>query len=89
MTLAALAALAAAGGGMMSDDDMRALREATGAEFGQLWLSSMIKHHQGAIAMAEQEQQAGKYRAAVELAGRIMSTQQAEIDEMQVLLGTA
>lgn len=38
--------------GMMSTDEMEDLQGASGAEFDQMVLA-MIKHHQGAIAMAE------------------------------------
>ncbi len=74
------------GGGMMSEEDMAALESATGAEFDRMFLEMMIEHHEGAIDMAETEVADGEYAEAVELAEAIVSTQQAEIDEMQALL---
>jgi len=72
--------------GMMSECDMAALGEVTGAEFDDVWLNSMIEHHEGAIAMAETEQSAGLNPDAIRLAGQIIEAQQAEIDEMNDLL---
>jgi uncharacterized protein (DUF305 family) len=46
----------------------------------------MVKHHEGAITMAQQEIDSGQFPAAVEMARAIVSSQQAEIDEMQALL---
>ena len=39
--------------GMLSAADLAALRGASGAEFDRLFLTDMIRHHQGAIAMVE------------------------------------
>jgi uncharacterized protein (DUF305 family) len=47
----------------------------------------MIRHHHGALAMAQTEHQNGKFADAKKLAGIIISAQQAEIMEMQQLLG--
>ncbi len=73
-------------GGMMSDDEMGALGAARGGDFDRLWMTSMIRHHQGAIEMATIEQRDGQAPEAVDLAGRIITAQQAEIDEMNELL---
>lgn len=73
--------------GMMSADDMTALEEASDADFQALWLEMMVEHHTGAVEMAEAEQEDGRYRDAVELAGRIVESQTAEIDAMEQLLG--
>ncbi|NYI99795.1 uncharacterized protein (DUF305 family) [Nocardioides thalensis] len=71
--------------GMMSAEDMTALQDATDAEFQDLWLTMMVEHHEGAVEMAETEQDAGQYRPAVELADRIVTTQTAEIEQMERL----
>ena len=73
--------------GMMSADEMKQLDKASDAEFQNMWLQMMIKHHEGAIAMAKTEQQDGKFAAAVSLARSIITSQQAEIDQMKQLLG--
>lgn len=72
--------------GMMSTADMRQLESATGDAAARLFLEQMTEHHSGAIAMAEQEVDAGAYPEAVALAETIIKTQQAEIDTMQGLL---
>ncbi|MBA2773682.1 MAG: DUF305 domain-containing protein, partial [Nocardioidaceae bacterium] len=51
--------------GMMSDGEMKKLDVATGAEFDQMFLTMMIKHHTGAIEMAKTEQSDGKNPDAV------------------------
>ena len=40
--------------GMLSEEEMNRLRDARGAEFDRLFLSSMIQHHRGAVSMVEQ-----------------------------------
>jgi uncharacterized protein (DUF305 family) len=73
--------------GMMSADEMSKLESASGAEFDKLFLEGMTKHHEGAITMAKTEQQKGKYEAAKTMAGEIITSQQAELDQMKRLLG--
>jgi len=74
--------------GMMSEQDMTALQNAQGVEASKLFLNQMIKHHEGAITMAQTEIKDGQYPAAVELARAIVSTQQKEIDTMKGILTT-
>lgn len=74
--------------GMMSDDDMQALEAATGAEASKLFLEQMVKHHTGAIDMAQTEIADGKNADAKAMAETIVSTQTDEITTMQDLLAT-
>ncbi len=74
------------GMGMMSDAKMTELRAATGAEFDKLFLTGMVEHHEGAVAMARTELDKGKYEPAKELAQAIIDSQEKEITEMQGLL---
>lgn len=74
------------GMGMMSDQDMAKLEKATGAEFDRMFLTMMIKHHEGAVAMAEEERAKGAYAPAKTMAGAIITAQNAEIAEMRRLL---
>lgn len=74
------------GHGMMSEADMAALQNAPGAEAGKLFLEQMIKHHEGAITMAQQEIDKGQFPDAVGMARTIVTSQQVEIDEMRALL---
>lgn len=71
--------------GMVSAEDMAGLEDASDAEFQDLWLALMVEHHEGAVEMAESEQDGGQYRPAVELAGRIVKTQTAEIERLERL----
>ncbi len=74
------------GMGMMSADEMQQLAEASGAEFDRMFLTMMIKHHQGAVTMARTELRSGQYPPARQLAQKIIDAQQAEIATMKNLL---
>lgn len=72
--------------GMMSEGDMKALESAQGTEAARLYLTQMIAHHEGAVAMATSEINDGTNADALALGKDIVSAQQAEIAEMQGLL---
>jgi len=74
--------------GMMSSEEMAALEAAESPELERLFLEGMIVHHEGAIAMAETELTGGESADAKALAQDIIDAQQAEIGEMETLLGT-
>ena len=74
------------GGGMMSEADMDTLDKANGKDAARLFLTGMIKHHQGAITMAQQEMANGQNPAAIALANKIVTDQKAEITTMRRLL---
>ncbi|MEV5766438.1 DUF305 domain-containing protein [Micromonospora sp. NPDC052213] len=73
--------------GMMSDADMKKLAAASGREFDRQFLTMMIAHHEGAVTMARDELARGVNAEAKALAQQIVTTQQAEIDTMQKILG--
>lgn len=73
--------------GMLTAEEMTGLESASDAEFESLWLAAMIRHHQGAIEMADQQQAEGKFPEAVALAATIAAAQEAEIAEMERLFG--
>ncbi|MFW0794211.1 DUF305 domain-containing protein [Gordonia sp. CPCC 205515] len=73
--------------GMMTDDEMAAMRDATGATFDRLWLEGMIRHHEGAIGMANAELADGQDPTTKALANRIKLDQTAEIAQMKKILG--
>ncbi|MEO6122193.1 MAG: DUF305 domain-containing protein [Ilumatobacteraceae bacterium] len=73
--------------GMMSADDMDMLSSAMGVGFDKIWQEMMIKHHDGAIAMAQAEKANGSNPEALALADQIIVAQQTEIDEMTANLG--
>lgn len=73
--------------GMMSAEEMTRLEKASGKAFDTAFLQLMVKHHEGAVAMAKTEQSDGKYQPAKDMAGAIISSQSAEITRMNQLLG--
>lgn len=72
--------------GMMSGADFDELENAPDSEFQTMWLEMMIAHHEGAVEMAQDQQESGQYKAAVDLAGTVVDTQTAEIEKMKSLL---
>lgn len=74
-------------GGMMSAEQMTALENSTGTEFDTAWLDMMIAHHQGAIDSSTQIQADGQSTQVRDLAGKIIAGQQAEIEQMNAMLG--
>lgn len=73
--------------GMMSGDDFDELENVPDSEFQTMWLEMMVEHHEGAVEMAQEEQDNGQYKPAVDLAGAVVETQTTEIDTMKTLLG--
>jgi uncharacterized protein (DUF305 family) len=75
-----------AGHGMMTDQQMQQLEQSSGAAFDKMWLEMMIEHHAGAVEMSMQEISDGQNPQAITLAQAIVTTQQAEIEQMQQML---
>ncbi|MFI6214488.1 DUF305 domain-containing protein [Nocardia brasiliensis] len=73
--------------GIMTPEQMSALQAASGPDFDRQWLTMMIEHHTGAIAMAETELADGTNGDAKALARSIIDAQRAEIDTMRGMLG--
>ncbi|MFD4605067.1 DUF305 domain-containing protein [Streptomyces sp. NPDC058464] len=73
--------------GMMSDKDMTMLKQAKGTDFDTMFLTMMVEHHQGAVEMAGTEKAKGAYGPATSMAAGIVTAQNAEIKEMNKLLG--
>jgi uncharacterized protein (DUF305 family) len=72
--------------GMMSEEQMTQLNSATGADFDRMFLQMMTEHHKGAVTMAQTEQQQGQNPQAMQLADSIVTSQTAEIDQMNQML---
>lgn len=75
------------GGGMMTAEEMQQLKDSSGKAFDTAFMEMMIKHHEGAVEMAKTEQADGAYAPAKEMAGQIITSQSAEIEQMNKLLG--
>jgi uncharacterized protein (DUF305 family) len=73
--------------GMVDQVTLNKLQTLTGPEFDRLWLTSMIDHHRGAIAMSQDEIAHGKNPDVIYLARTVIASQQAEIDQMKKMLG--
>jgi len=74
--------------GMMTADEMEALMNSSDVEFQDMFLEMMKEHHEGAIEMAETELAQGESPDAIDLAASVVTTQQAEIDQIDQLLGS-
>jgi uncharacterized protein (DUF305 family) len=75
--------------GMLTAEQMKALAAATGPEFDHLFLTGMIQHHSGALAMVKDlfaSQGAGQDPQLFDFASDVDNTQQAEIDIMKHML---
>ncbi|MFC9910536.1 DUF305 domain-containing protein [Streptomyces sp. NPDC127197] len=73
--------------GMMDQEDMDELMKASGKGFDSMFLTMMVEHHEGAVEMATTEKEKGRYGPAKKVAEDIITTQNAEIEEMNKLLG--
>ncbi len=71
--------------GMASSEELSALDAATGTAADCLFLELMIRHHEGAIPMAQALVELGSNDRAVQVAEGIIQTQSAEIDLMTSL----
>ncbi|MFE6905278.1 DUF305 domain-containing protein [Streptomyces erythrochromogenes] len=73
--------------GMMTAEQMDGLKNASGAAFDTAFMELMVEHHEGAVAMAKTEQAQGAFPAAKAMAEAIVTSQSAEIAQMNKLLG--
>lgn len=75
--------------GMLTAEQLEELEEARGREFDRLFLSSMIQHHQGAVAMVQELFStfgAGQDETVFKLASDINVDQITEIERMKRML---
>lgn len=70
------------GGAMMNRDQMRQMM-GTSVDFDRMFLQMMIPHHEAAIATAQQALTQAEHAEIKTLAQNIITTQRAEISEMQ------
>ncbi len=71
--------------GMVTGEQMTQLLAAEGEQFDRLFLTRMIAHHEGALAMADRLGQ-GTHPLVMEMAKDVTSTQSVEISRMQEVL---
>ena len=75
--------------GMLSDEEMAALDRARGPEFDRLFLTGMIRHHQGAIDMVDvlfKSYGAAQDETVYKFASDVYADQSIEIDRMNRML---
>jgi uncharacterized protein (DUF305 family) len=72
--------------GMMTPAQMKELSAARGERFDRLFLRGMIRHHAGAVDMAEDAAQDGTDMIVSEMSADVAATQSAEIGRMEDLL---
>lgn len=77
--------------GMLNDEELARLDAAQGIEFDRLFLTYMIKHHEGAVLMVDElfdSPGAGQEETVFRLASDIYADQTTEIDRMHSILAT-
>ncbi len=67
----------------MMEDMNKALEGKTGDAFDQAFLSEMITHHEGAVAMAQKVLEVSKKPELIKLANDIITAQNKEIEMMK------
>ncbi|MFC9386929.1 DUF305 domain-containing protein [Streptomyces venezuelae] len=72
--------------GMMSEQDMKDLAALKGRAFDRKFAELMIAHHDGAVAMAKDEQNNGRNATAKALADDVVRTQSAEVAALKKIL---
>ena len=75
--------------GMLTEDQMKQLEKARGKEFDRLFLTLMIQHHRGAVAMVKElfsNYGAGLDDTVFKFASDVNVDQSTEIDRMQKML---
>ena len=72
--------------GMLTKQEMSELAQARGSRFDRLFLQGMIRHHRGALVMADNVAAEGVDVLVDELAADVNVTQTSEIATMQELL---
>jgi uncharacterized protein (DUF305 family) len=75
--------------GMMTDEELAQLERASGLEFDRLFLTFMIRHHEGALIMVDQlfgSPGAGQDDVVFKFASDVYADQSTEIERMEKML---
>ena len=75
--------------GMLTDEELATLDKARGVEFDRLFLTYMIKHHNGAVSMVDElfkQYGGGQDETVFKMASDIYADQTTEVGRMQVML---
>ena len=71
--------------GAMSDKDMTMLESMKGMDFDMMFAQMMVKHHEGSIQMAKDEEAKGASDEAKAMAAEMVKTRQAELEQLRKL----
>lgn len=74
------------GPGMMTHAEMEDLKDTKGLAFDRMFCDMMIRHHEGALQMAEVTSTRGQNPAVVALAKQVFAVQTAEVAELHSIL---
>jgi uncharacterized protein (DUF305 family) len=77
--------------GMLTEAELAQLEKARGPEFDRLFLTFMIKHHEGALTMVDTlfaSYGAAQDETVFRFASDVYADQQAEIERMQIMLSS-
>lgn len=75
--------------GLLTAEQMRQLAQASGTEFDRLFLTLMIEHHRGAVAMTEELMATGgaaQEEVVFRVASEVFAEQTTEINRMQQMI---
>ena len=72
--------------GLIYPNRLAKIDELTGPAYDIAWLKAMIEHHKGAVAIGKMQMKLGQIPSLIDVAKKVVTTQQAEIIEMQRIL---
>lgn len=72
--------------GLIDPNRLAKIDELTGPAYDIAWLKAMIEHHKGAVAIGKMQMKLGQIPSLIDVAKKVVTTQQAEIIEMQRIL---
>ena len=75
--------------GMMTAGEMEELAAAERAAFAEMWMRMMVEHHEGALSMIDEVQDAGEHEGLRDLAEEMDAAQRTEIRDLERWLAGA
>ncbi|HEX8629223.1 MAG TPA: DUF305 domain-containing protein, partial [Catenuloplanes sp.] len=74
------------GPGMMDHAEMEDLKAAKGKDFDRMFCEMMVRHHEGALQMADAVKSRGQNPAVRSMGAEVARTQKAEVTELRGIL---
>jgi uncharacterized protein (DUF305 family) len=72
--------------GLIDPTRLAKIDQLVGSAYDTAWLNAMIEHHKGAVAIGKMQMKLGQIPSLIDVARKVVTTQQAEIIEMQEIL---